>query len=1358
VEELAVPGRVEGFPARRVGLVNRAVKQWREALIDRGGRNNLIHYRDLKQGTLDLTSAAPGPFETLMQGRPTRISSLFPAPEERAEVLRRVRTIANKARENLEERGLDTLAMASGMATWNNENIATWAPAAPVLVRQASLRALGSAQDDFELQLVDEMEVNPTLLHFLKVNFKCEIDPEDVIDHVDRTVDEPWELLNAYERIADQAQRVPGFTVEPRVVLGNFSYAKLPMVRDLESAFEQLVAHDLIAAIAGDEEAREAVRAASPDPGSIPSPDAVPPSDEFLILDADSSQNYAINAVLAGESLIVRGPPGTGKSQTIANLIGSLVSRNKRVLFVAEKRAAIEAVTKRMHQRGLGDLVLDLHGGVGSRRVFAQQIGSALAAMRTVPPVDRSAEQRLLEVRRGELNRYVRSLHEKREPWGLSVYELRARVVQLRTIEPVLRFRGEVLRSLAGEKLERVEEELRQFARLRGFSLPSSDSPWASAAISDESGSRDAYELVERLSSETFPQAVQSLATAAAETGLPLPADVAAWDNRVILWEAVARTLATFSPAVYEQDLDTISARMAPARAGWFQRIKAALFSPEYREARSALRALCSGGLPSDRALGSQVEEARQQIGRWEELGGNGSPRSPANLSALVESYERLEVELRQLGDVLGKPVDLLNQDRAKLEDLLSRLVKDRPTLVTLPEMHRLRESLRSAGLTAFLAEMEDAGASERRAMDTLRYAWCRSILDHLAFVDPLIEGFDAERHERTVDDFRDGDREHIEDAAGRIRRISAEQATAVRDNFRDQEAVLKKQAALKRRHLPVRDLIRGSSDVLLALKPCWAMSPLVVSQLLPAETMFDVVVFDEASQVTPADAATSILRGRQLVVAGDEKQLPPTAFFASDSLDEGEDEEGEELVDLAVTSGFESVLDALGVMLPFRMLRWHYRSRDERLIAFSNAHIYDRQLVTFPGPGSEPFRLVTVPHAKGADTNSPGPEVEAVIDLVIEHAMNSPEKSLGVIAMGIRHAIRIEEAFRQRLRANPSLERSLGDFFAEDREERFFVKNLERVQGDERDSIILSVGYGKDDRGNVPLRWGPILGQGGERRLNVAVTRAKRDLTLVASFAARDLDPSRSQNPGFHFVRRYLQFVESGGQNLGDVLAEKPALNPFEADVRNALVSRGLNVVPQYGASGYWIDFAVAHPEEPGRFILAIECDGASYHSSQSARDRDRLRQDQLERLGWKFHRIWSTEWFHDKQKALDAAVAAYQAALAQAAEPSARLMTVASNPPAPEIRGQAVLPAKFEPSSARGSRPHVPQYQPINEYRQSDFVRMVRWIESDHHLRTEEELLAELMLELGFRRRGARIVEALTAAIRRARSKTPP
>jgi very-short-patch-repair endonuclease len=663
-----------------------------------------------------------------------------------------------------------------------------------------------------------------------------------------------------------------------------------------------------------------------------------------------------------------------------------------------------------------------------------------------------------------------------------------------------------------------------------------------------------------------------------------------------------------------------------------------------------------------------------------------------------------------------------------------------------MPELHRLEGALRARGLSELVVECAATDRSVQESKASLRYVWAASVREHVALTDSRLATFDANQHQGTADEFRRADGDHIEATAARVRRRTAEEIVRARDEWPDQSAVLVSAAARKRRHLTLRQLFQAAPDVLLAVKPCWAMSPLMVSQVLPSERpYFDVVVFDEASQVLPADATPAILRGRQLIVAGDEKQLPPTSFFAAQTREE-EDADPDAL--LPGTTAYESILDALAPYLPPSTLEWHYRSQDERLIAFSNHHLYERMLTTFPGVGAEEESvrhvLVSPSTAPGSE-ESGAEEVRRVVDLMLGHARRRPEESLGVIAMGIKHAERIEEHLRRALVEHPEVEH----FFAENQDERPFVKNLERVQGDERDAIILTIGYGKDATGRLLYRFGPLNQEGGERRLNVAVTRARRRITLVSSFCAADMDPDRSSARGVDLLRRYLAYAESAGRSVGEQAAQAHALNPFEADVKAVLEGEGITVDAQLGSSGYRIDLAARHPVQPGRHVLAIECDGASYHSSATARDRDRLRQEHLERLGWRFHRIWSPEWFHRRDQALAKVLHAYRRAVAEADE--APRNGGEGSSPSPE---QIVLPMTPPAAPAAPVRGPLPSWirpgQPIDTYDRTQLAQLVRWIASDTLLRTEDELIQEAVTVLGFRRRGSRIVAALRQAVR--------
>src|SRR4051794_3278947 len=411
--------------------IARAVKAWTDQLIDRSARNNLLFFRDQKAGTLDLTNAPPRPVFDILAGRSRHLAQLFPGEDAVADAARRSRTIHNKAQAIYEERGIHTLYFACGLATWDNQH-GTAEPAAPVLLAPATLSSRGAAQQNFDLQVTGELEVNPTLLNALSAEFDVECDSEELLASagMEGAIDTPEELEIAYAWLVDKARRVPGFAVRQKTVLGNFSYAKLPMVRDLQGSVEALAGHDLIAALAGDAEARQTVRDRRVDVDPT-LPDQTAPADEFLVLDADSSQNFTINKVLCGQDLVIKGPPGTGKSQTISNLISCLVARGQTVLFVAEKRAAIDAVLKRLDQVGLHDLVLDLHGGVSSKRQVAQSLAEALRTNATIPEPELSHEHRRLEARRRELNEWKAALHEKREPWALSLFAAEERLLAL---------------------------------------------------------------------------------------------------------------------------------------------------------------------------------------------------------------------------------------------------------------------------------------------------------------------------------------------------------------------------------------------------------------------------------------------------------------------------------------------------------------------------------------------------------------------------------------------------------------------------------------------------------------------------------------------------------------------------------------------------------------------------------------------------------------------------------------------------------------------------------------------------------------------------------------------------------------
>ena len=1227
----------EQAESRRAGLIEAAQARWVDALTDLGGRNTLLYYKDRRAGTLDLAAADPEALERFGRTGSIRLTRLFHDADARADAIRRVQAIYRKTRELLEERGIRAGYLATGLARWDELFLE---PAAPVLLRGLTITPTRARHDDFDLTLDDDSEVNPVLLHKLASVFGAA---------TEALADEPPDKIHEMLYVAAQAAEVPGFEILDRQVIGTFTYAKLPMVRDLQAAGELLADSDVVAAIAGDGQAQELLGADEAAGRDDPLPDS--PEDDYSVLDADSSQRSAIDAVLSGRSLVIHGPPGTGKSQTITNLIAALVARGRKVMFVAEKRAAIDAVLSRLKGVNLGDMVLDIHDGTRDRLRIARDLGDALEqAQRTTEPDIDDLHRRLID-RQRRLSQHVAALHEAHPPWGMTPFAVQSALLGIpddaRT--PVRLGRPE---RISRETADAIRDELREFAHLGGFALRPDSTPWFGAALRSPDDARRACDLAARLSSRGLPMMAHRLARASEEAGLRPPGSYAEGEARMRLFAAVAQTLRTLTPGVFTSEPGRLAAATGDG-AGLGLRERRAL----RKQARSLPSA--SAELPREE-LCAVLTEAARQLAEWQDLRtDDGLPRLPSSFPDLQQLHAECEQQLAALRAYVRIPADP--------EPLLAALAADQNTAWKLPRLYELGARFDEIGIGALLDELARRGADPDLAAAAFDQAWYSSILDQIRVRDPRYSANRGAALDEIASDFRVRDVQHLAANRVRVRHAWAGRLRDAQDRHPLQARVIRKQAALRRGHLPLRRLLDQTSDVLFALKPCWAMSPLMVSQVLPAARLFDVVIFDEASQIIPADAISSIMRGHQIVVAGDDRQLPPTNFFRQVG-DEGEEpsEDDESLVSFG--AGFESVLDALRPLLPTWPLAWHYRSRDERLVAFSNSRIYGGALTTFPGV----FRDDCLRHVVVTQGPEPGQEVsvtaevQQVVDLILEHARNRPRESLGVIALGIRHAERIDAALRYVLASHPDLE----GFFAEDTAEPFFVKNLERVQGDERDAIILSIGYGKHPDGRMRYQWGPLLRDGGERRLNVAATRAKHRLTLVSSFSSHDVDPDRVTKAGARLLADYLEYAGSGGTAIG--ASGGAELNPFEADVRDRLAACGITVVPQYGVGGYRVDFAAAHPEDADRMVLAIEADGASYRESGSVRDRDRLRGEHLQRLGWSFHRLWSTSWFTDPQAEVARVRDAYSRAVsatdppADAGAPPAEPASAAP-PPAP-------------------------------------------------------------------------------------------
>lgn len=752
-------------------------------------------------------------------------------------------------------------------------------------------------------------------------------------------------------------------------------------------------------------------------------------------------------------------------------------------------------------------------------------------------------------------------------------------------------------------------------------------------------GGSEAHREIARSTSSTLEKWERELQATSSRTASPElllhpVTNAAQWlQAHVEPMAETARYLRTFHPPSYQGRMDGLI-----AQAHRRSREKAA-------HALEELAAMEAGLGTALADLPRGLETDLEQLQRWVELTDtvrqfNVGPltteqiavlQRPQSASGLAAAYAQwLESEESLVQAFAPERHPDLREDFSTAEsaaELIQELRSDATGQSEWFEHGAATNELSSLGLAAAVDYCRWQRVPAQRVPDVLEKALLRAWVDATIQADTRLQPLLAKDRDALVEAFRDIDRQLVEKAVGEI--VTSANARRPQNTAIGESAVIRREGAKQRRHIPVRDLVSRAQNAVQAIKPVFMMSPLAVSQYLPSDIKFDVVIFDEASQVTPGDAINCIYRGNALILAGDERQLPPTAFF--ERMDNGDEDNPDTDV-----QDFQSILELAKASGAFNNLglRWHYRSRHEDLIAFSNYKFYDGKLITFPSAQQTDSSLgVEFFHADGVYQRGGGAhnpvEARKVADRVLHHFDTRPDQSLGVVTFSVAQA----EAVQTALDAAREERRDLDHHFdTTDRLDGFFIRSLESVQGDERDVIIFSVGYGPDEAGKVTTNFGVLNRDKGWRRLNVGATRARRRVEVVASMRAGEIPPSHNEN--VEYFRAYLEYAERGQSTLA-IAASSTGLepeSPFEESVLSVIRSWGYTAEAQVGAAGYRIDIAVRHPEMTGMFMLGVECDGYQYHSAPAARDRDRLRDQVLAGLGWNMHRIWGTAWYRDR------------------------------------------------------------------------------------------------------------------------------
>ena len=566
-------------------------------------------------------------------------------------------------------------------------------------------------------------------------------------------------------------------------------------------------------------------------------------------------------------------------------------------------------------------------------------------------------------------------------------------------------------------------------------------------------------------------------------------------------------------------------------------------------------------------------------------------------------------------------------------------------------QLYNEAKQVSECGLDTMRTKMATGDLQPQHACDTLTWIWANAVWKKMQVEQPDLKKINIFDRSELLEKFKKNDRQLLKYGA---QHLNFQHHDFLPSNNDMGRSTIVQEANKKRKHTHLRAMLRWYASTISQTHPVFLMSPLSVAQYLTKEALkFDLLLIDEASQVRPEEALGAALRSQQIVVVGDQKQLPPTSFFDKIMSNEDDDEDDDDSEFNAATmqkriehqqiNEQESILALCEGKLPGGMLRWHYRSQHPSLIAVSSKEFYDDKLIYPPNPQSKPSNVTGLSfkpikdgqYTRGSKRDNPR-EAEEVVKEVLKHAREHPDDTLGVVTLSKPQCDLISDMISDMIDNERKKHPKLDNFFSDTKNEAFFVKNIENVQGDERDAIFISICYGRDFDGKMYQNFGPISQQGGERRLNVLFTRAKKRCRVFSSIKHTDINQAEytgQSNSGRMILRKFLKYAETGEMDIPDP-TNGEAESPFEEDVLYFLQQKGYIVKAQVGSKGFRIDLAVCCPNNKNQFLLAIECDGARYHSSHWARDRDRLRQEILEQHGWKFHRIWSTDWFENRQK----------------------------------------------------------------------------------------------------------------------------
>lgn len=1252
-----------------------------------------------------------------------RLRSFLP----QGELNTRLTQLYRSARASLEENGANTLYLAMGFLVWFETPSSEKPRFAPIILEPVEM-IRKSIQSGYSIRTrEEEPQLNITLIEMLKQDFGIDASSLYPLPRDEHGVD----VKKVFAKLRKIIMHMSKWDVIDECHLGLFSFSKFVMWNDLKVRSKELKKNKVVSSLMSGRLAwlPEQIVTDYLDKKYAP-------KDIFCPISADSSQLNAIVSAADNKSFVLHGPPGTGKSQTITNIIANALGNGKTVLFVAEKMAALSVVQNRLSQIGLEPFCLELYSNKAKKKDVLEQFKKASEIVKINPPDSFAVQSDKLAVEREKLNKYVEVLHAQRSI-GHSIYNGISQYTNLKQLENKIQFEKDKVKNISKENFEVYKDLVHKLAVAAQSCGEPSRSPYLgiereeySIALKEETIelSGELIKLTESLNisaldiekdlgfsfnsssykvfNRVFELCEKLMARPQIEYSALLDKNLQGIKEEIealtLLGEKRDKLrlslLSRFEESVLTLDIKNLLGEIRNANSKWFL--------PKLLGQNRVLKLLMGyvkAGVKIDRGLlQSEIElmdeintlqgklnNASSEIKNYFRLQWNNSFADWQELKKACEFTLEVHKAVKDISSSLELPFkesmsSIINLAENNLEEgsstgkkITSYLeIKKTSQLIWSKLKDQLsigyeiyiRESSDKEWLTRLKQKLKDFIAGGEGLRDYCNFVRSKNeaLKAQLSnVVTPLIEGrikseelevqflkgfyrawLEAEIiEEKDLSQFARSNFEDMIKSFSQLddnfayltqaevyARLSSKVPNMTEETIASSEpGILQKAIRSQGRGMSIRKLFDSIPNLLTRLTPCILMSPISVAQYLdPAFPQFDLVVFDEASQMPTCEAIGAMARGKNVIIVGDPNQLPPTSFFSTQTSSEEED---------IGIKDMESILDdCLSLNIPQLHLLWHYRSRHESLIAFSNKEYYDNKLITFPSP-DDLVSKVSFKNVKGiydrGRTKHNRQEAEAIVEEIFRRLKDSElsKKSIGVVTFNTIQQGLIQDMIDEKLKEYPEFEK----YFSDEMAEPIFVKNLENVQGDERDIILFSIGYGPDKEGKVTMNFGPLNRDGGWRRLNVAASRARCEMVIFSSLKAEDINLSRTNAKGVIGLRDFLEYAEKGRKNAASNISGKSAEVGYLSQIAEALRGKGYRVSENLGSSGYKIDLAVAYPDNENEFVLAIQGDGANYAKAQTARDRDKLRELVLKQLGWNILKVWAMDYYENPTREIE-------------------------------------------------------------------------------------------------------------------------